>query len=108
MHSSEILRMDEATLVKALKTMPLTEMEQHARDLLKDLGQSNYGGFMKEAMQYLQENAQQEGRFEALQSWLRNTLPNQAVMSDIYARLATIIMMIISRKLAKLSSGQNH
>lgn len=103
MHSSDILRMDEATLVKALKTMPLPQMEQHARDLLKDLGQNNYGRFMKDAMQFLQQTANQEARFEALQNWLRNTLPNQAVMSDIYARLATIIMMIISRKLAQMS-----
>ena len=108
MQTHEVISLPEAELVQALKQMPLAELEQHAKQILKDLGEKNYGGIMKSAMQVLQDGTGSEQAFEKLQSWLRNTLPNEAVMSDIYARLATLLLMIISQKLSAVSSKLGH
>lgn len=104
MKTHEVISMAEGDLVSALKSMSLSELEKHAKQILKDLGADNYGGFMKDAMQELQAGKHDDSQFITLQNWLRDKLPNEAVMSDIYARLATILLMIISQKLAQISA----
>lgn len=98
MKIEELIRIKEADLVNRLKLMDTDELETHARTLIKELGSENYSGLMKTVMNTLEENPNTEQRFAVVQDTIRDFLPNQAIMSDIYARLAAILMMIISRR----------
>lgn len=102
MKTHELISMPEAELVKAVKTMPIDELEQHAKQIIKDLGGDNYGALMKQAMQTVQSEAEGGSRFETLKALIKDSLPNKAVLSDIYARLAALMMVIISRKLNEM------
>lgn len=99
----EIIRIKESELVAKLKVMSIDELEQHAQDIMKDMGADNYSQIMAGVMKCLKED-QSEGytRFETVQKKLQDSLPNKAYMSDIYARLAAIVMTIISRKFQDL------
>ena len=99
----DIIRIKEAELVSKLKTMSIDELEQHAQTIMKDMGSNNYSSIMTDIMKCLKED-QSEGysRFETVQKKLQDSLPNKAYMSDIYARLAAIVMTIISRKFKDL------
>ena len=98
--SHDIIRIKESELVAKLKVMSIDELEQHAQDIMKDMGSNNYSQIMASVMKSLKED-QNDGysRFETVQKKLQDSLPNKAYMSDIYARLAAIVMTIISRKL---------
>ena len=99
----EIIRIKESELVSKLKEMTIDELEQHAQTIMEDMGSSNYSGIMADVMKCLKED-QSKGysRFEMVQKKLQDSLPNKAYMSDIYARLAAIVMTIISRKFQDL------
>ncbi len=107
MKKHELISISEAELVKRLKGMDTTELEQHARTLMLDLGEDNYGKVMKSVMGALKEDrVASVSAFEHVQQHLQQSLPNQAYMSDIYARLAAIIMMIISKKFSDTVDGK--
>ena len=99
----DIIRIKESELVTKLKEMSIDELEQHAQTIMEDMGANNYSNIMAEVMRCLKEE-QNEGysRFEMVQKKLQDSLPNKAYMSDIYARLAAIVMTIISRKFQDL------
>ena len=99
----EIIRIKESELVSKLKEMTIDELEQHAQTIMEDMGSNNYSGIMTDVMKCLKED-QSKGysRFEMVQKKLQDSLPNKAYMSDIYARLAAIVMTIISRKFQDL------
>jgi len=99
MKTHEIISMQEAELVSALKTMPVEEMEAHAKQIVSDLGSDNYGGLMKQAMQTIQDSDASTNRFDLVKQLIKESMPNEAIMSDIYGRLAAIMIVIISRKL---------
>ncbi len=103
LNDHDIIRIKEAELVTRLKTMSIDELEQHAQKIMEDMGSSNYSSIMADVMKCLKED-QSEGysRFEMVQKKLQDSLPNKAYMSDIYARLAAIVMTIISRKFQDL------
>jgi len=103
LQTHDVIKIKEAELVEKLKTMSLEELEFHALNIMKDMGADRYPQIMTTVMQTLQED-QGEGysRFETVQNTLQNELPNKAYMSDIYARLAAMVMTIISRKYADL------
>ncbi len=102
MKTHEIISINESDLVGALKTMSLDQLEKHAKQIIKDMGSDNYAGLMTEAMQVVKAESDQAQKFQALQNTIRDFLPNEAVMSDIYARLAAILMMILSRKFSSI------
>lgn len=104
MKTHEIISIKEPELVGVLKTMSLDQLEKHAKQIIKDMGSDNYAGLMTEAMQVVKAETDQAQKFQALQNAIREFLPNEAVMSDIYARLAAILMMILSRKFASIMS----
>jgi len=101
--SHEIIKIKESELVSKLKVMSIDELELHAQNIMKDMGSSDYSQIMASVMKSLKED-QSEGysRFETVQKKLQDSLPNKAYMSDIYARLAAIVMTIISRKFQDL------
>jgi len=101
MKTYEVISLNESELVGKLKTMSIEELEEHARAIVKDMGSDNYPGLMKQVMQTVKDTQGAE-RFQALQACIKDFLPNEAVMSDIYERLAAILMMILSRKFRDL------
>ena len=96
--TQDILRLSESELVASLKNMPIDELEQHAEALILELGSDDYSGTMKAVMRVLETQEGQADRFAHVQNILRDTLPNKAHMSDIYQRLASMIMLILMRK----------
>ena len=99
----EIIKIKESELVSKLKAMSIDELEEHAQTIMKDMGSDKYSQIKASVMKWLKED-QSEGysRFETVQKKLQDSLPNKAYMSDIYARLAAIVMTIISRKFQDL------
>lgn len=99
----DVIKIKETELVDRLKTMSLEELEFHALNIMKDMGADNYPSIMTTIIKTIKED-DQEGfsRFETVQKTLQDILPNKAYMSDIYARLAAMVMTIISRKYADL------
>jgi len=99
----EVISIKEAELVSKLKEMDSSELEIHAIAIMKDMGTDQYTAVMATIMKSLKEE-QREGysQFETVQKILEEELPNKAFMSDIYARLAAIVMTIISRKFKAL------
>jgi len=94
----DIIKLSEADLVSALKQMPTEQLELHANNIMVDLGGDDYGALMKHVMQVLETQSDPAKRFSQIQNTLRDSLPNKAQMSDIYQRLATIVMLIITRR----------
>lgn len=94
----DIIKLSESELVNALKSMPTDELEFHANNIMLDLGGDDYGALMKHVMQVLESQNDPSKRFAQIQDTLRDSLPNKAQMSDIYERLATIVMLIITRR----------
>ena len=99
----DVIKIKEAELVDRLKSMSLEELEFHTLNIMKDMGAKSYPEMMTLIMTTIKED-HQEGysQFETVQKTLQDTLPNKAFMSDIYARLAAMVMTIISRKYADL------
>ena len=96
--TQDILRLSESELVASLKSMSIDDLEQHAEALILELGSDDYSGVMKAVMRALETQEKQQDRFTHVQNILRDTLPNKAHMSDIYQRLASMIMLILMRK----------
>jgi len=103
LNSNEVISVKEAELVSKLKEMNIEELEHHAKKIMNDMGTDEYSGVMSNIMKAIKEE-QKEGynQFESVQKILEDELPNKAYMSDIYARLAAIVMTIISRKFKAL------
>ncbi|MDX1452248.1 MAG: hypothetical protein R3183_06800 [Oleiphilaceae bacterium] len=103
MHTHDVIKLSEMELVAHLKTMDLAEMEGHARAIVLELGSENYGGLMTRVMQCVKEGgAQHKATFIAVQATIKDFLPHEAYKSDIYARLAAIMMTIIARRFRDL------
>jgi hypothetical protein len=100
--SHEVMGLKEADLVSKLKLMTTSELEQHAETIMKEMGSSAYSANMSAIMKALKEAPATEKQFQTVQNTLETLLPNKAYFSDIYARLAAIVMMIISRKFQAL------
>jgi hypothetical protein len=101
--TQEVMLMPESELVAVLKVMSLDNLEQHARGLMKELGSNHYAKLMSLLLSGLQKERQKNNmsnteRFSFVQNTIRDFLPNKALMSDVYERLATIIMLIIAQK----------
>lgn len=104
--TQDVLRLPESELVAALKAMQLEELEQHAEALIDELGSEDYSGVMKAVMRALESDSGQSDRFTQIQNILRDTLPNKAHMSDIYQRLASLIMLILMRKYKEILTNK--
>ena len=103
LNGKEVISIKEAELVSKLKEMSIEELEHHAQAIMKDMGTEEYSGVMSNIMKTIKEE-KKEGysQFESVQKQLEEALPNKAYMSDIYARLAAIVMTIISKKFKAL------
>ena len=104
--TQDVLRLPESELVAALKAMPIEEIEEHAEALIAELGSDDYSGVMKTVMRALESTSKQSDRFTQIQNILRDSLPNKAHMSDIYQRLASMIMLILMRKYKEILTGK--
>jgi hypothetical protein len=93
--SHEVMGLKEHELVGKLKAMTTST-------IMKEMGSAAYAANMTRVMQALKEAPASENRFQTVQKTLEELLPNKAYFSDIYARLAAIVMMIISRKFQAL------
>jgi hypothetical protein len=99
LHTHEVISIKEDELVSRLKDMSIEELEFHAQSIMKDMGATQYPAIMATIMKSLNdEQPAGYSQFETVQKQLENELPNKAYMSDIYARLAAIVMTILSRR----------
>lgn len=99
----QVISLKEAELVTHLKTMSLEELEFHAHEIIKDMGAEQYSNVMSKVMKSLEgETKEGYSKFELVQKTLEDELPNKAYLSDIYARLAAIVMTILSRRFQEL------
>lgn len=99
----QVISLKEAELVSHLKQMSLEELEFHAHEIMKDMGAEQYSNVMSKVMKSLEaESLEGLTQFEVVQKTLEDELPNKAYLSDIYARLAAIVMTIISRRFKQL------
>jgi hypothetical protein len=96
--SQEVMAFKEADLVAKLKDMQIDELEKHAEYIMKEMGSSDYSQIMFAIMKALKQNNLDQSQFKTVQKTLEELLPNKAYFSDIYARLAAIVMSIIARK----------
>ncbi|MFT6028442.1 MAG: spore coat polysaccharide biosynthesis predicted glycosyltransferase SpsG [Oleiphilaceae bacterium] len=96
--SQQVMALKEAELVGKLKDMQTSELERHAENIMKEMGSSDYSQIMSSVMKALHQESQKQSQFEIVQKTLEELLPNKAYFSDIYARLAAIVMSIIARK----------
>ncbi len=97
--TQDIITLPEKDLVAKLKPMGVEELEGHAQGLMLELGEEDYSKIMKQVMSEISNsNDQSKSRFELIQDILRDELPNKAIMSDIYQRLASIVMLILAKK----------
>ena len=94
----QVISLKEAELVSHLKTMSLEELEFHAHEIMKDMGTEQSPQVMAKVMKSLEQPKEGYSKFELVQKTLEDELPNKAYLSDIYARLAAIVMTIISRR----------
>ena len=104
--TQDVLRLPEPELVAALKAMSVEQLEQHAEGVISELGSDDYSGIMKIVMKALESQPTQTNRFTQIQNILRDTLPNKGHMSDIYQRLASMIMLILMRKYKDILTGK--
>lgn len=99
MQTHDIIKLNEVELVARLKTMDLAEMEQHARAIVQELGSDNYAGLMSRVIKQVKEAQSERAQvFAKVQTIIQDFLPHEAYKSDIYARLAAIMMTIIARR----------
>lgn len=98
MQTHEVIKLSESELTPLLKTMSLEELELHIRNMLNDLGCSDYAATMLALMRLIQDNAGKGSSFHRVQDYLRDNLPNKVMMSDLYARLAAMVMVFLVRK----------
>lgn len=98
MKTHEVISIKESELVAKLKIMDLADLEKHAQHIMADMGEDNYGAVMGQVMKAIKSDSDLS-QFDLVQKTLRDSLPNEAYMSDIYARLAAIVMMILKHKL---------
>lgn len=98
MQTHDVIKLSEAELTPLLKTMPLDELETHIQNMLKELGCSDYANTMLALMRLIRDNGTKGSTFNLLQDYLRDTLPNKVMMSDLYARLAAMVMVFLVRK----------
>lgn len=98
MQTHDVIKLSEAELTPLLKTMPLEELEMHIQKMLNDLGCSDYATTMLALMRLIQDNKGKGSSFHRVQDYLRETLPNKVMMSDLYARLAAMVMVFLVRK----------
>lgn len=99
----QVISLKEAELVSHLKSMSLEELEFHAHEIMKDMGAEQYSNVMAKVMKSIEEESRSGySQFETVQKTLEDELPNKAYLSDIYARLAAIVMTIISRRFKEL------
>jgi hypothetical protein len=96
--SQQVMALKETELVGKLKEMQTPELERHAENIMKEMGSSDYSQIMSSVMKALHQENQNQSQFEIVQKTLEEILPNKAYFSDIYARLAAIVMSIIARK----------
>mgnify|MGYP001276529943 CR=1 FL=1 len=96
--SQEVMASKEADLVAKIKVMSLEELENHAEHIMKEMGSSDYSQIMAAIMKAINKENIEKSQFETVQTTLEELLPNKAYLSDIYARLAAIVMSIIARK----------
>ena len=103
LQTHQVISLKEAELVTHLKKMTLEELEFHASEIMKDMGAKQYSKVMATVMKSLEgENKEGYSQFEMVQKTLEEALPNKAYLSDIYARLAAIVMTILSRRFKEL------
>lgn len=100
--SQEVMSLKESLLVGKLKEMGLNELETHAQYIMNEMGNKQYAKVMTGIMQALETAPAGSDRFQTVQHTLETLLPNKAYFSDLYARLAAIVMIIISRKFQAL------
>lgn len=100
--SQEVLALKEADLVVKIKSMQLAELEQHAEYIMQEMGSSDYSVIMSSVIKALNNKTNEQSEFKQIQNTLEDLLPNKAYFSDIYARLAAIVMSIIARKFKAL------
>ena len=98
----QVISLKEAELVAHLKAMSLEELEYHAYEIMKDMGAEQYPNVMSKVMKSLESKKEGYSQFELVQKTLEDELPNKAYLSDIYARLAAIVMTILSRRFKEL------
>lgn len=98
----EVMGLKESELVGKLKAMETAELESHAEQIMREMGSTAYAANMAKVMQALKTSPDSDKRFQNVQRTLEELLPNKAYFSDIYARLAAIVMIIISRKFQAL------
>lgn len=99
----QVISLKETELVGHLKNMSLEELEFHAHEIMKDMGAEQYSNVMAKVMKSLEGDAKDGySKFERVQKTLEDELPNKAYLSDIYARLAAIVMTILSRRFKEL------
>lgn len=100
--SQDVMASKEADLVNNIKKMSIDELESHAEYIMKEMGSSDYSQIMSSVMKAINKDNLQQSQFETAQITLEELLPNKAYLSDIYARLAAIVMSIIARKFKAL------
>tara|TARA_R110002072_G_scaffold122685_1_gene257439 strand:- start:18 stop:359 length:342 start_codon:yes stop_codon:yes gene_type:complete len=96
--SQEVMASKEADLVTKIKEMQIDELEMHAEYIMKEMGSADYSQIMASIMKAIKQDKLETSQFETVQKTLEAQLPNKAYLSDIYARLAAIVMSIIARK----------
>ena len=96
--SQEVMASREADLVAKIKDMQTAELETHAEYIMQEMGSSDYSQIMSSIMKAINQENLEQSQFETVQKTLEELLPNKAYLSDIYARLAAIVMSIIARK----------
>ena len=69
---------------------------------MKEMGSSDYSQIMFSIMKAIKQDNLEQSQFKTVQKTLEDILPNKAYLSDIYARLAAIVMSIIARKFKAL------
>lgn len=96
--TQEVMASKETDLVTKIKEMSTDELETHAENIMKEMGSSDYSQIMSSVMKAVNQDTLKKSQFETVQETLQERLPNKAYLSDIYARLAAIVMSIIARK----------
>ncbi len=98
----EIISMKESELVTHIKQMSLEELEFYVKEIMTDMGADSYPAVMSQVMKTLEADDTSASKFEIVQKAIEEALPNKAYLSDIYARLAALVMSIIARKFQAL------
>lgn len=100
--TQQVLALSETELVAKLKKMQTSELEIHAENIMKEMGSSDYSKVMAQIMKVVKADEKNTTPFKNVQKALEDLLPNKAYFSDIYERLAAIVMTIIARRFKDL------